>query len=416
VLESGELTSNGPPDRSASGLDREGAVPTNRLIDSVPPSATLAITARSKELRATGADVVSFGAGEPDFETPEHIREAAIRAIREGKTRYEPVPGVLALREAICRQLEEDQGLTYGPDQVVVGCGAKHAIYNLLRVALEPGDEVLVLAPYWVSYPPQVTLAQGAPVIVSASAEEGFVPPVGRIREAISPRTRLLILNSPANPTGAGHSRAWLEEVAEVVLEHDLAVISDEIYRRLVYDGFQPSSLAEIAPEVQERSAVVNGVSKAYAMTGWRIGWAVGPRDWIRAAARLQGQSTSNATSISQYAALAALTGDQGAVEAMRRAFEGRRRLLIDGLCRLPGVRCFEPHGAFYAFPDLSRTLQESGYDSARSWVRALLEEHHVATVPGDDFGAAGHVRFSYATSERDIERGLARVHAFVTG
>lgn len=389
-------------------------MPTNKLIHAVPASPTLAIDALAKKMKSEGVDVVGFGAGEPDFDTPAHINEAAMKAIRDGKTRYEPVGGVPALVEAIRGRIKADHGLDYTASQILVSCGAKHTIYNLLMVALEPGDEVIVLAPYWVSYPAMVTLAGGKSVIVESTAAENFVPPIERIAAAITPKTKMIILNSPSNPTGAVIEKGWLEKLGELVLKHNLYVISDEIYDKLVYDGFKPVSFATLGKELYARTALVNGASKAYAMTGWRIGHVAGPEDWVKAANKLQGQSTSNATSIAQYAAAAAFSGDQGVVETMRQAFERRRTLIVGLLNAIPGFQCYNPKGAFYAFPRIADAVAKSKYKSSDEWALALLNEKKVAVVAGEGFGAPGYIRLSYATSDDNIRKGLSRVAEFV--
>lgn len=381
------------------------------------PSPTLAISAKAKALAAQGVDVVGFGAGEPDFDTPEHIKQAAIDALKAGYTKYTPSSGDTDLKAAIVAKLARDNQLIYKPEQIIVSCGAKHSLYNIFQALIDPGDEVIIPAPYWVSYPEQVKLADGKPVIVQTSPENEFMPTREAVRAAITPRTKALILNSPSNPTGGVASRQMVKDLASLCLQHDLMLISDEIYEKLLYDGRTHESPAALGSEVFAKTIVVNGCSKAYSMTGWRIGYAASADTALVAAmGRLQDQSTSNPTSIAQKAAVAALNGPTEPVEEMRVAFEGRRNLIVERLNAIPGVTCRMPGGAFYAFPDVSALIGKrfgerviGGSDDLAAY---LLEEVAVAVVPGSGFGADGHIRLSYATSTEKINKGLDRMDA----
>lgn len=384
----------------------------------ISPSPTLAIDAQAKAMKAKGVEVINFSAGEPDFGTPEHIKQAAIDALAAGFTRYTPVAGIPELRQAICASLAA-RGVTYEPADIVVSCGAKHSLYNAMQVLLNEGDEVILSAPYWVSYYEQVKLAGGVPVVVTTGPDTGFKLTPGLLEAAITPRTRLLILNSPCNPTGAVYSREELAALAEVIVARNLIVISDEIYAALLYDGLTHTSIASLAPEVKERTILIDGVSKTYAMTGWRIGYAAGPRPVAKAMTDLQSHSTSNPTSIAQKAAVAALTGSQEAVETMRREFEQRRNRILAGLRELPGIECNQPGGAFYVFPFIGklfgRKFRGLVLGNSTDVATALLNEFQVAVVPGVAFGAEPYLRLSYATSMDQIEAGLERLRAFVT-
>ncbi|RJQ11831.1 MAG: pyridoxal phosphate-dependent aminotransferase [Bacillota bacterium] len=380
----------------------------------IEPSATLAVDSRAKALAAAGKDIVNFGVGEPDFPTPPAATEAATEAIREGFTKYTPAAGIPQLRKAIREKLLRDNGLDYDPEEIVVSVGAKHSLYNAFQVLCEVGDEVLVPSPYWVTYPEQVRLAGGVPVFVKTDKPAGYKLDVAALKAHVTPRTRILILNSPSNPTGAVVPPSEMEAVAEFVLRHNLYLISDEVYEKLVYHGAVHRSPAAVDPEVKRRTVVINGVSKAYAMTGWRIGYAAAPLAVAKAMAAFQGHVTSNPTSIAQRAALGALTGDSEAVTAMVTEFEARRDYMVSRLEAIPGLRTPEPEGAFYVFPSLGglagarvagRTLAD-GSDLAM----ILLEEAGVAVVPGVAFGKPDAVRFSYANSMANIEKGMDRV------
>jgi aspartate aminotransferase len=385
-------------------------------LDQIKPSITLAVTAKASKLKAAGVDVISFGAGEPDFDTPAHIKAAARAALDKPTVgKYTDVGGILPLRKAIAAELAAVHKVAIEPDQVLVSTGAKHSLYNLFGALLDPGDEVLIPAPYWVSYPDMVMLAGGRPVALETRAEDDFAVTAHQVREACSPRTRAIVLNNPSNPSGAVYSRAQIEALAEVCVEKDLLVVSDDIYRQLVYGDASYHSIAAVGPEIARRTILVDGVSKTYAMTGWRIGYTAGPVPLIKAMAKLQGQATSNPTHISQLAALAALTGPQDCVAEMRAAFNERRLAMVRLLRAIPGVSCREPKGAFYAFPDVSAYLGKRSPEGhileddvqLCDW---LVEVGKVAVVPGSGFGAPGFVRLAYACSMQDIEVGVGRM------
>jgi aspartate aminotransferase len=387
----------------------------SRRAQQIQPSATLAITTKANQLKAQGLDVVGFGAGEPDFPTPPHIVERAVDALHRGDTRYTSVGGTPALRAAIAAAFERDYGLSYEPSEITVSCGAKHTLFNLFMALVDDGDEVIVPSPYWVSYPEQVQVAGGVPVIVPATEADGFLVRPEALAQALTPRTKALVLNSPSNPTGAMYRREHLEALAAVLRDRDAVVVSDDIYHKLTYDGARFVSLLQAAPELRDRTVIVNGVSKTYAMTGWRIGYAAGPEPLIRAMEDIQSQSTSNPTSFAQAGAVEALTGPQQCVAEMVEAFAERRRVLVDGLNALPGVRCSMPQGAFYAFPNVSalygsRTGAGVEIGDSLSLAAYLLEEARVAVVPGGPFGSDDHIRLSYATSLDNIRKGLARL------
>ena len=386
-------------------------------LKTLAPSSTLAVQAKAKELRARGVDVISFGAGEPDFDTPERVKEAAVQAMRRGQTKYTEVGGIPELRAAACAKFKRDNGLDYEPADVLISCGAKHTLFNMVVALLNPGDEVLIPSPYWVSYPEQVKLVDGVPVAVETQESTGFDLDPGRLRAAVTPRTRVVILNSPNNPTGAVFSRAGLEAVARLAVDRGFWIVSDECYEALTFEG-RHLSIAALGPEVKARTLVVNTCSKAYAMTGWRIGYAAGPRELIRAMTDVQSQVTSNPSSVAQWAAVEALSGPQDEVAKMAGEFDRRRRLIIPGLNALPGVRCVMPKGAFYAFANVSALFGRRASLGGRDTVLRcsvdvaafLLEQARVAVVPGVDFGSDAHVRLSYATSDALIGEGLARM------
>jgi aspartate aminotransferase len=389
-------------------------------LKTLAPSSTLAVQAKARELQRRGVDVISFGAGEPDFDTPERIKQAAIQAMRRGQTKYTEVGGVPELRAAVCAKFKRDNGLAYEPADVLVSCGAKHTLFNLAVAMLNPGDEVLVPSPFWVSYPEQTRLVGAVPVAVPTSETTGFDLDPERLRAAVTPRTKVIVLNSPNNPTGAVFSPASLAAVAKLALERDLFVVSDECYEALTFEG-RHASIAALGPEIKARTLVVNTCSKAYAMTGWRIGFAAGPRELIAAMTDIQSQVTSNPSSIAQWAAVEALIGPQDEVAKMAGEFDRRRRLIVPGLNALPGVSCVMPRGAFYVFANVSRlfgrTWKTAGgttttLKSSLDVTAFLLEEARVAVVPGLDFGSDDHVRLSYATSDALITDGLARMAA----
>lgn len=376
----------------------------------IKPSATLAVDSRAKELKAKGMDVINFGVGEPDFDTPEHIKEAAIKAIKDGFTKYTPVGGIDELKEAIIEKLERDNGLKYEKANILVSCGAKHSLYNIAQALFGPGDEVIIPAPYWVSYPDQVLLNDAKPVIVETTEDNDFMLSVEILKENITSRTKAIILNSPSNPTGFIYTKKALEEIAEIALKHNLYIISDEIYEKLIYDGEKHISIASLSEEVKNKTIVVNGLSKSHAMTGWRIGYAAGPEEIIKTMTKIQSQSTSNPTSIAQKAAVAALRGPQNCVAEMRQEFEKRRDHLVKELNSIPGISCKMPKGAFYAFPNIEKILGKNGINSSMDLSIYLLEKALVAVVPGSAFGAEGYIRISYATSMENLSKGINRI------
>ena len=374
----------------------------------IAPSPTLAMNAKAKAMKAGGVDVVSFAVGEPDFDTPAHICQAAIEAIEGGQHKYTPADGTPELKEAIRARFAREHGLDYQPQEIVATCGGKHAIYQLAQATLNPGDEVIVPAPYWVSYPPIVILAGGEPVIIPTTSESGFKISPAQLETAITEKTKALIINSPSNPTGAVYSTQELIAIVEVAQKNDVLIWSDEIYDRLVFDGARADCVAALKPGLKEGVVVLNGVSKTYAMTGWRIGYLAGPEPIARAVAKIQSQSTSNPCAIAQAAAVAALNGPEAELKKMLAAFEARRRFCLGLLADLE-VRLSPPAGAFYLFPDFSSYLQGK-IKGSTALAEYLLEEAHVALVPGEAFGAEGFLRLSYATSEERIEEGMDRI------
>ncbi len=383
-------------------------------IQRIGTSATLRINAKAKALMAEGIDVVDLSVGEPDFPTPYNVKEAAKRAIDEDFTKYTINEGILELRKAICRRLHEEHGLTYSPDEVIVCCGAKHCLANLCTALLNKGDEVIIPVPYWVSYPAMVTLAKGASVLVRTTEENGFCLTPDQLKAAISSNTKALILNNPSNPTGGGYERSQLQELVDIAVQEGLYIIADEIYEKLVYDGFRFHTIGSLGDKVRERTILVNGVSKAYSMTGWRIGWAVGPKEIIRGMAAVQSHSTSNANSVAQMASLEALRGPQGDIYRMVSEFQRRRDTMLFKLRSIPGVSCFRPKGAFYLFPNFSayynKEFEGTLIRNSHGLAYYLLKHAHVAVVPGDGFGDDNFLRFSYATSLERIEEGMERV------
>ncbi|TNC71619.1 pyridoxal phosphate-dependent aminotransferase [Rubellimicrobium roseum] len=391
-------------------------------LDRVKPSPTIAVTTRAQELKAMGRDVIGLGAGEPDFDTPENIREAGIRAIREGKTRYTAVDGIPELKRAICQKFDRENGLVYQPAQVTVGTGGKQVLYNALMATLNLGDEVIIPAPYWVSYPDMVLLAGGVPVFVAAGPEAGFKITPEQLEAAITPRTKWLIFNSPSNPTGAGYTAAEIKGLTDVLLRHpQVWVMADDMYEHLVFDDFRFATPAQVEPALYERTLTVNGVSKAYAMTGWRIGYAAGPVPLIRAMGKIQSQSTSNPCSISQWAAVEALTGPQDFLGPNRALFQGRRDLVVGMLNEAAGVRCPKPEGAFYVYPDISGCIGKvsrggTAIETDEDFATALLDETGVAVVFGAAFGLSPAFRVSYATSDAQLREACARIQDFCAG
>ncbi|GBF32559.1 aspartate aminotransferase [Desulfocucumis palustris] len=384
----------------------------------ISPSPTLSIDAKAKKLIASGADVVNFGVGEPDFDTPDHIKQAAIEAINKGMTKYTAVAGTEQLKAAIIKKFKEDNGLDYQPGQIVVSVGAKHSLYNLFQVICQKGDEVILPAPYWVSYLEQIKLAGGTPVIVQTRASNGFKLTPEELESAVTPRTKIILINSPSNPTGAVYTREELAALGDILVRHKIAIISDEIYEKLVYDGLEHVSIASLSPELKDLTVVINGVSKAYAMTGWRIGYAAAPGPVAKAMADLQSHSTSNPTSIAQAASVAALTGTQEPLKEMAVEFNRRRDYMLDRVNSIPGLSCGRPGGAFYLFPDMSRYIGLSfngrKINGASELAAVFLEEANVALVPGIAFGDDRCFRLSYAASMERIKEGLDRIEALL--
>ncbi len=379
-------------------------------ISQVPPSITLEITAKAKKMREEGIDVCSFTAGEPDFDTPYHIKEAAKLALDQGKTRYGPAAGEMPLRQAIANKLQQHNGLDYTAQNVIVTNGGKHSLFNLMLALIETGDEVMITAPYWLSYPEMVKLAEGTPVIVSTTAANDYKITPDQLRQAITPRTKLFILNSPSNPTGSVYTPDEIRALAEVVVEKDILVVSDEIYERLIYDGIEHLSIGTVNEETFKRTIISNGFAKSYSMTGWRVGYLAGPVELIKATSIIQGHSTSNVCTFAQYGAIAALESSQQCVETMLKAFTERRKVIVEGIRAIPKLSCSNPMGAFYVFVDISQTGMTS-----LQFSDAILEQQEVAVIPGIAFGADDCIRLSYATSMETIKKGLDRLEKFVS-
>ena len=383
-------------------------------LNGLEESVTLAITAKAKALKAGGKDIIGFGAGEPDFDTPQNIKDAAIKAIKDGHTKNTAVGGIVELKDAIIEKFKKDNGLDYSREDVIVSCGGKHSIYNLFQALFNPGDEVIIPSPYWVSYPVMAILAGARPVIVKTAEKTGFKMSPDDLKAHITPRTKAVVINSPSNPTGAAYTASELAQLAAVLLKTDALIISDEIYEKLVYGGFSSGSIASVSDEVKKRTVVLNGVSKTYSMTGWRIGYAAGPREIIKAMTNIQSQSTSNPASISQWAAVEALTGPQDAIAKMCVEFEKRRDAMVEGLNAIKGVSAFKPQGAFYVFANVSGALGKgfNGKEIKGSAVLAnyLLDEAGVAVVPGEPFGDDNYIRLSYATSLAHVNEGVRRI------
>jgi aspartate aminotransferase len=377
-------------------------------LSQISPSLTLEITGKAKALKKDGVDIISFAAGEPDFDTPAHIRAAARDAIDRGKTRYTPAKGMPELINAVREKFKRDNNLDYPASSIIISCGAKHSLFNAFQAICREGDEVIIPSPYWVTYPEQVRLAGAEPVFLESVEKDGFPIDRERLISLITPRTRAMIVSSPANPSGSGYIRDDLEFLAELALKNDFYLVSDEIYENLVYDGFQAISIASLSRDIQDRTIVINGVSKSYAMTGWRIGYLAAPENVAKAISSFQSHSTSGPATPSQYAALAALTGDQSCVEERRRAFEERRDLIIGRLNSIDGISCTMPKGAFYAFPNIS-ALGKPSLELAA----ALLDQARIAVVPGIAFGADGNIRMSYADSLDNLNKGLDRLEEY---
>ncbi len=389
--------------------------PLSRKLDRIAPSATTVLNERAIAMKRDGVEVFNFAVGEPDFPTPEHIKEAGIEAIRENITRYTPATGILDLKEAICRKLARDNGLDYAPNQIATTSGGKHALYNLLYVICDDNDEVLVPAPYWVSYPEMVKLAGAEPVILDTDSATSYKVTPDQVRAAITPRTKALMLNTPSNPTGMVYSREELAAIAEVVAESGIYVISDELYEKILYDGHRHVSIAALHPRMREQALLVNGLSKAYAMTGWRLGYAAGPTEVMDLVVKFQGQTVMHPSAITQHAAVAALTGPEDFLPPMIQAFDRRRNYIIERLEKMEGVSCARPGGAFYVFPDMTAHTGRKRPDGrpiegSLDLAIYLLEEYRVISAPGAAFGTEGCLRFSYATTLEVIEKGMDRV------
>lgn len=379
--------------------------------EKLAPSATLAMAAKARQMRAQGIDVISFATGEPDFDTPTDIREVAKASIDEGMTRYTPSQGIPELRQAIAHKLREENGLNYSEEEVVVTCGAKQAIYDALQVLIDPGDEVLIPTPYWVSYPEQVKLADGVPVFVSTSVDTNFRVTPEALEKAITNRTKVFILNSPSNPSGSAYSSEELKRIGDVLVKHKIVTISDEIYEKLVYGDFTQESIARACPAAKDFTVVINGVSKAYAMTGWRMGYAAGPKKIIKKIASLVGQQITGIPAFVQTACIQAIKGPQDEVERMRNEFKNRRDTMLECLLRIPGIKCPVPAGTFYLFPDMSAYIgKRDVIQTSTELAEYLLNEAHIATVSGDAFGSPMNIRFSYATSMDNIQEGMKRM------
>lgn len=396
----------------------EGIIMLSERAGKIKPSPTLAMDAKAKAMKASGVDVVNFGVGEPDFDTPDNIKEAAIKAIRDGFTKYTPVGGIEPLKDAIIEKFRKDNNLEYARDEIIVSCGAKHSLYNIAQALYGQGDEIIIPSPYWVSYPDQVILNDATPVFVKTYEKDRFMLKPEALEAHITKKTKAIILNSPSNPTGLTYDKKTLEGIAEMALKYKLYVISDEIYEKLTYDGFTHISIAALNNEIKARTLVVNGLSKAYAMTGWRIGYTAGPKDIIRAMTNIQSQSTSNPASIAQKAAVEALTGPQDFIKTMLSALDQRRKFLVSELNSIPGLSCITPSGAFYAFPNTSKLYgkQAEGnkISSSSDLALYLLEKANVALVPGEAFGDNAYIRLSYATSIENIKKGAERIKGAV--
>ena len=387
----------------------------SQRVQDLAESGTIAVSNKVAALRAQGVEVISLGAGEPDFDTPDHIKQAADAALGRGETKYaKPASGVPELKQAVCNKLARENGLTYTPDQVIASVGGKEGLYLAFATLLDPGDEVIIPAPYWVSYPEQVKLCGGVPVIVNAGADQDFKITPQQLRDALTDRTRVFVFNSPSNPTGAAYSPEETEALVEVLADTDLITFSDEMYDRLLYGGRTFKSFGEVSDHAYNHTITFNAGSKTYSMTGWRVGYAAGPVEIIKGMAKLQSQTTSGAATFTMHALAAALDGDQACVEMMRSEFERRGQFVSDALNRIEGVICPEPGGAFYVFPDVSDTYEQIGVSGSTEWANRLLEDAHVGVVPGSDFGDDNCVRLSFATSMENLEESLRRMEAFL--
>ena len=392
--------------------------PISKIASAISPSATLAINALYKQMQADGIDVVGFGAGEPDFNTPDNIKAAGIAAIEENQTRYTPAAGLMPLRKAVCARMKEDLGLDYEPSQVVVASGAKHSVYAAIMVCCDPGDEVIIAAPYWLSYSEMVRMAGAVPVEVVASKEQHFKITAEQLEAAITPKTKMFMLNSPSNPTGMVYTKKELEALAAVCEKHGIYVLADDIYYKLVYDGIEYTSIASVSPAMKEQCIIVNGVSKTYAMTGWRVGYTLSNETVAKAMSSYLSHSTGAPATPAQYAAIEALTGPQDSVETMRQEFEKRRDHLVERMNKVPGVSCLKPQGAFYVMMDMSGFVGKEMYghviENDVDFAQLFLEKGLVATVPTSAFAAPNYLRWSYATSLEQIDKGIDRLEKFI--
>lgn len=390
-----------------------------KRIEEIGASPTLAISARAKQMKKAGVDVIGFGAGEPDFDTPQYIKRAAIEAVNKGFTKYTPTSGIDELKEAVVAKFKRDNNIVYDKAQVLIGCGAKHILYNIFQAVCNPGDEVIILKPYWVSYPEIIKLAGGVPIEVETREEDNFIPRPGDITKSITPRTKAIILNTPNNPTGSVYPEEVLKTIASICTEKDILVVTDEVYEKIIFGDNRHISIASFSEEIKKRAITVNAVSKTYAMTGWRIGYAGGPADIISAMGRIQDHSTSNPTSISQMAALTALTGPQDDAEKIRQEFSRRRDFVIERCLKIPGISFVAPQGAFYMFINISSTFgKEIGgvtITNSTEFAEVLLDEAEVAVIPGVTFGDDRYVRFTFATSPKEIAQGLDRIEKFLS-
>lgn len=385
-----------------------------KRVKALTPSTTLAITAKAAELKAQGHDVIGLGAGEPDFNTPQHIIEAAVQSMNAGFTKYTPSAGLPNLKKAIQEKFRQDQGIEYKPNEIIVVNGAKHALYTLFQVILDDGDEVIIPTPYWVSYPEQVKLAGGIPVYIEGSEQNDFKITPDQLNSAVTEKTRAVIINSPSNPTGMIYSREELEALGQICLEKNILIVSDEIYEKLIYGDNKHTSIAEISPQLKEQTIIINGVSKSHSMTGWRIGYAAGNKDIITAMTNLASHSTSNPTTTAQYGTIAAYNGSQDSVEEMRKAFESRLNIIFDQLIDIEGFSCLKPQGAFYLFPNVKIAAELTGFETVDHFVEGLLEEAKVAVIPGSGFGTPDNIRLSYATSLDTLEEAIKRMKDFI--
>lgn len=385
----------------------------NRVM-ALSPSTTLAITAKAKALKEQGEDVIGLGAGEPDFNTPQHIIEAAVQSMNEGYTKYTPSAGLPALKKSIIEKLIRDQGITYQPNEIIVANGAKHALYTLFQVLLNEGDEVIIPTPYWVSYPEQVKLAGGKPIYIEGLEANQFKITPEQLLNSITKKTKAVIINSPSNPTGVLYTAEELFELGKICLDENILIVSDEIYEKLIYGEHKHISIAQLSPELKDQTIIINGVSKSHSMTGWRIGYAAGNKEIIEAMTNLASHSTSNPTTTAQYAALAAYNGPQEPVEVMRQAFEKRLEIIYEKLVAIPGFTCVKPQGAFYLYPNVKKAAELTGYNNVDDFVEALLVEAKVAVVPGSGFGTPENIRLSYATSLDQLEKAVSRIHQFI--